>query len=97
MLLLKRQFLARVHLVRARVDIAPRPDAALLPGRLVVKGEDRRVEVRKRVEIDETRTDQRIAVGFAARDIAFKAAPDKHDLAVLKTISPFSMPCFAFA
>ena len=82
--LLEGQFLARIHLVRAGLEIAARPDAALLPGRLVVIAEDGGVEVGERVAIDEARPDQGMAVIDATGDFARETMADEDDLAVLE-------------
>ncbi len=84
MRLLERQLLAAVHLSRPSLDIAPRPDAALLPGRLVVEGEDRRVEIGERVEIDEAGADDRLAIVAPHRHFPREAMADEDDRAILE-------------
>ena len=59
--LLERQFLGRIHLVGAARDIGFGPDAAGLPGREIVVAQNRGVEVRQRIEVDEPRRNHRLA------------------------------------
>ena len=67
-----------------RSIVVARPDAALLPGRLIVEREDGRIEVGQRIEIDEARADQCLAIILPPRDLAVEPPPDKHDFAILE-------------
>ena len=81
--LLEREFLRAVHLDRTAIHVALRPDPPLAPAGLVVEAEDRRVEVRQCVQIDEARRDQRLATGVADIDLAGKIVTDEDDAIVL--------------
>ena len=82
--LLERQFVARIHLERTGIHIGLRPDTALRHRRLVVIAKDRRIEIRQRVEIDEARPDQGVAIVDPPRDLTGKASADKLDRAVIE-------------
>ena len=77
--LLEGQFLRRIHLHGPGLDIVARPDAALLPAGCVIEAENAGIEIGERVEIDEARTDQRLAVIDATGDRAVVTVADEED------------------
>ena len=81
--LLESEFLRAVHLDRTAIHVALRPNPPLPPTWLVVEPEDRRVEVRQCIQIDEARRDQRLATGVADIDLAGKIVTDEDDAIVL--------------
>jgi hypothetical protein len=81
--LLERQRVGIVHLVWATIHVGLRPDTPLAPGGLVVEAKDRRVEVGQRIEVDETRRDQRAAERVAVIDIAGEITSDEDDVRIL--------------
>jgi hypothetical protein len=81
--LLESELLRAVHLDRTAIHVALRPDPPLSPAGLVVEAEDRRVEVRQCVQIDEAGRDQRLATGVADIDLTGKTVTDEDDAIVL--------------
>jgi hypothetical protein len=76
---LERQFLGRIHLVGATVDIALRPDPALGPGRAAIDAQHGGIKVRQRVKVDEPGRDQHLAQVEPPRHLAGKAGADIQD------------------
>lgn len=80
---LEREFVRLEHLDRTAFDVVARPDPALFPTWLMVETKHARVEIRKRIKIDEAGSDQRHAMVDASPDRSGVMMADEDDAASL--------------